>query len=180
MQICPRTKCISLPSVGEAKRWRELWAAQLRTWGDPLLLSFVGGLAGMFPDPHPPRALVSSLAAGTRPLGGWGGLTPAQRSSDSHYVWQLRGLCVLEGPACVLTGAGRWAASLCLPSARSPPPAPRTSASPKEPEGEADLSPTPARGSAFSPQLCLSLCLPFSVLLSLPGPSAEIQAVAAD
>lgn len=58
MQICPRTKCISLPSVGEAKRWRELWAAQLRTWGDPLLLSFVGGLAGIFPDPHPPRALV--------------------------------------------------------------------------------------------------------------------------
>lgn len=78
----------------------------------------------------------------------------------------------------MLTGAGRWAASLCLPSARSP--RPPYLCIPKEPEGEADLSPTPARGSAFSPQLCLSLCLPFSLLLSLPGPSAEIQAVAAD
>lgn len=40
-----------------------------------------------------------------------GGLTPAQRSSDFHYVWQLLGLCVLEGPAGALTGAGRQAAS---------------------------------------------------------------------
>lgn len=41
-----------------------------------------------------------------------GGLTPAQHSSDFHYVWQLFGLCVLEGPACVLAGVGRSAASL--------------------------------------------------------------------
>lgn len=40
-----------------------------------------------------------------------GGLTPAQRSSDFHYVWQLLGLCVLEGPAGALTGASRQAAS---------------------------------------------------------------------
>lgn len=129
---------------------------------------------GTLPDPHPPTALVFISGWSETPgRVGVGGLTPAQHSSDFHYVWQLLGLCVLEGPACVLAGVGRSAASL----PPSFPPSVRPSVSLRN-RGRGRAEPYPC------PRVCLVslslfLPLPLSPLLFLTGPSTEIQAVAA-
>lgn len=89
MPICPGINHVSMPLRGN------LW------WGNcgpgRFLLSWAGGRAKRILQPLSSHS--SSLWRLERPPGtvGVGGLTPAQDSSDFHYVWQRPGLCALGG-----------------------------------------------------------------------------------
>lgn len=83
------------PAWGEDEGRGSSW------WGNcgpgRFLLSLAGGRARRVPQPSSTHS--SSLWRLERPPGrvGVGALTPAQYSSDFHYVWQRLGLCVLGG-----------------------------------------------------------------------------------
>lgn len=68
---------------------------------------------------HPLLRLSSAAGAGPR-----GGLTPAQCSSDSHYVWQPVWLCVLGGSGLRTRRPGRFLARVGWARPASLPPHP--------------------------------------------------------